>query len=68
MKRPENNEGTSLFSNTPAFTTIKNILSCLLFLKISGKVAVKSGSTAAEGGSKGVWVLGYWIVLDHTTC
>ena len=41
---------------------------CLLFLKISGKVAVKSGSTAAEEGVWGWGVLGYRIVLDHTTC
>ena len=27
--------------------------SCLLFLKISGKVAVKSGSTAAKEGAGG---------------
>ena len=47
MKRPKINKGKHLLNNTP-FTTNRNILSCLFFVKIKGKVAVKSGSTATE--------------------
>ncbi len=50
---PKNDSGTHIFNNTPAFTTILTFLSSLFFLKISGKVAVKSGSSSAVEGVMG---------------